>query len=203
MDNIVRLDKSHIIPAAETLANAFQDYPLFVYFFPNHFERERKLPHVFRWFVNHGVLHGEVYATSPNLEGISIWLPSNKVEVSAWRMVQSGIFSIMLKAGISSIRRMLRFGEYSDAMHRRNTPPRHWYFQLLGVTSTMQGKGYASTLIKPILARLDEEKLPCYLETHKPENVSIFQHCGFEVVEEGIIPNSDVTQWAMLRKNTE
>jgi hypothetical protein len=31
----------------------------------------------------------------------------------------------------------------------------------------------------------------------------MFKHYGFEVVEEGSIPNSDVTQWAMLRKNTE
>ena len=203
MDDIVRLNKSHIVPAAETLTDAFQDYPLFAYFFPNHMGREKKLPHVFRWFVNHGVLHGEAYATSPKLEGVSIWLPSNKVEVSAWRMVQSGIFSIMLKAGVGSIRRMLRFGEYSDAMHRRNAPPRHRYFQLLGVDPDIRGKGYASALIKPILAKLDEEQLPCYLETHEPENVSIFQHYGFEVVEEGIIPNSEVTQWAMLRKNAE
>jgi len=77
------------------------------------------------------------------------------------------------------------------------------YFQLLGVSSNMQGRGYASALIKPILARLDKEQLPCYLETHKPENVSIFQHYGFEIVEEGIIPDSEVTQWAMLRKNAE
>jgi len=47
-----------------------------------------------------------------------------------------------------------------------------------------------------------KNKFPVILKPIK-ENVSNFQHYGFEVVDEGIIPNSEVTQWAMLRKNAE
>jgi len=201
LDNLLRLNKSHIKATADTLVKAFHNYPLYVKFFPDASERIQKLSYMLRGLVHYGVLYGEVYTTSPNLEGVSIWLPSDRVDPSLWRMAQSGWFSIALKIGVSSIGRIIRFGNYSSAVHKRHAPVRHWYFQLLAVDPIYQGKGYASVLLKPILARMDKEQFACYLETHKRENVSIFEHYGFTVVEEGIIPKSRITQWAMLRQN--
>ena len=201
IDNLIRLNKSHIKAAADVLIKAFSDYPLYVYFFPDASERIHKLSYMLHGLVRYGVLYGEVYTTSPNLEGVSIWLPSDRVEPSLWRMAQSGWFSIALKMGVSSIGRMMRFANYSTAVHKRHAPDRHSYFQLLGVDPAYQRKGYAGVLINPMIARMDREQLPCYLETHKQENVPIFQRYGFKVVEEGIIPKSRTTQWAMLREN--
>ncbi len=203
MDNIVRLNKSHIVPAAETLARAFQDYPLNSYFFPNASERMYKLPYTFRMVVHYGVLYGEVYATSPNLEGIAIWLSSDKADMTLWGMVRSGAFSMIPRVGVGVIGKINSFNEYTSPIHKRHISSHHWYLQFIGIDPEYQGKGFARVLLKPMLARADTECLPCYLETHKPKNVSIFQHYGFEVVDEGIIPNSEVTQLAMLRKNAE
>lgn len=199
MKNIVRLNKSQIKPATDVLVKAFQDYPLYVYFFPRTSERVNNLSHLIRILVHYGVLYGEVYATSANLEAVSVWLPSDKVDLSAWRLVKSGLFSSVFKIRPSSGGRMFRFAKYSTNVHKRHTPPQHWYFQLLGVDPVFQGKGYAGALIKPVLARMDKEHFSCYLETHEQENVPIFQRYGFTVVEEGTIPNSEITQWAMLR----
>ena len=76
----------------------------------------------------------------------------------------------------------------------------HWYLQLLGVDPVYQGKGYASILLRAMFARIDEERLPCYVETQNEKNVPIYQHYGFKVVEEGIFPGSEVNTWAMLRE---
>ena len=203
-NNLVRLDKSQVKSAANVLARAFQDDPIFAYVFPNASERMDRLPHILRMFVHHGVLYGEVYATSPNLEGITVWLPSEKADMSPWRMVRSGIFSMMLKMikeGISKkeIGRAWRYTKYATAMHKRLAPFRHWYLQFIGVAPEFQGKGYAGFLLKPMFARMDREHLHCYLATQNQQVVSIYQHYGFRVIEEGTIPGTEITHWAMLR----
>jgi hypothetical protein len=52
-----------------------------------------------------------------------------------------------------------------------------------------------------MFARMDTEHLPCYLETHNQKNVPIYRHYGFKVVEEDIVPGTEITHWAMLRQN--
>jgi GNAT superfamily N-acetyltransferase len=70
---------------------------------------------------------------------------------------------------------------------------------MLGVDPDYQGKGYASQLLRPMLARADKEGIPCYLETQLGKNVALYEHFGFRVAEQGIIPGSNVMSWAMVR----
>jgi hypothetical protein len=51
-----------------------------------------------------------------------------------------------------------------------------------------------------MLARIDEEGLPCYLETLVERNVLLYKHFGFKVIEKAAIPRTDLTSWAMLRE---
>jgi hypothetical protein len=49
-----------------------------------------------------------------------------------------------------------------------------------------------------MLAKADEQQLPCYLES--PErNVSLYEHFGFEVLEHISSPDSDNDIWLMMR----
>ncbi len=59
-----------------------------------------------------------------------------------------------------------------------------WYLMVIGVDPVSQGQGYASKLLKPMLARLDEDSLPGYPETQKEKNATLYQHFGFNVIEE-------------------
>jgi len=54
---------------------------------------------------------------------------------------------------------------------------------------------------RPSLDRLDEQGLPGYLDTQNPNNVSLYQRFGFEVVHEDEIPGTSVRHWAMLRQS--
>jgi hypothetical protein len=58
-------------------------------------------------------------------------------------------------------------------------------------------------LLKPMFSRIDKEGLPCFLETQAEKNVALYEHLGFRVVEEGIVPGSGVKSWAMLRGNPD
>ncbi len=49
---LVRLTESQIEPAAETLARAFYDYPVFIYVFPDAAERRNELPLLLQSFVH-------------------------------------------------------------------------------------------------------------------------------------------------------
>ena len=53
--------------------------------------------------------------------------------------------------------------------------------------------------MQPVLARAEAEKLPCYLETSTEKNVAFYSKRGFTVVNEGVVPGSDLHVWAMMR----
>ena len=46
----------------------------------------------------------------------------------------------------------------------------------------------------------DDEKMVAYLETNKEKNVSLYNHYGFELKKEELIPKSNVTHYAMVRQ---
>jgi len=51
-----------------------------------------------------------------------------------------------------------------------------------------------------MIKKKESEGFPIYIESHKEENVSLYQKYGFEIVEHVIIPNTDVPLWGILRK---
>ncbi len=69
--------------------------------------------------------------------------------------------------------------EQMDATHP--TYP-HWYLPWFGVDPALQGQGVGSVLMTQCLAIVDEDKLPAYLETPNPRNISFYVRHGFEVV---------------------
>jgi len=199
LGNLVRLQQSQAKSAGEMLTRAFQDNPLLSYFIPNAIQRGNKLPCMFEFMVRLGISCGEAYVTSSNLEGVAIWLPPG-VNMTLWRMIRSGGLSLFFKLGMKSVLREWSADQFFASMRKRHTPFPHWYLALLGVEPKFQGKGYASRLLEPMLTRLDERHLPCFLETENERNVAIYQHYGFEVVEKATIPGAGLTSWAMLRQ---
>ena len=201
LNNLVRLTKAQVKPAAEVLSKAFHNYTLLQYYFPEESEREKIELYFVSIFSCYGVRYGEVYATSPNLEGIAVWLPPHNYPMTIWRLVQSVPLSIIFGFGRYGGGRMRQFNEYIDAVHQRLAPFGHWFLQVIGVDPQFQGKGYAGKLLKPMLARIDEEGLSCYLETIDEHNVSFYKHFDFEVIEKSTIPETNLTSWAMLRNS--
>ncbi|HEY3923401.1 MAG TPA: GNAT family N-acetyltransferase [Acidothermaceae bacterium] len=69
--------------------------------------------------------------------------------------------------------------EQMDATHP--TYP-HWYLPWFGVDPARQGQGVGSVLMTQCLIAVDADKLPAYLETPNPRNISFYERHGFEVV---------------------
>jgi GNAT superfamily N-acetyltransferase len=199
LNNLVRLSKAQVKPAAEMMARAFHDDPLSIYLFPDVSERKNKLPYIFQPLIRYGLLYGGAYATSSNLEGVVVWLPSEKVHRTLWGNIRSGSVFMIFKVGRRVKARWRSLDDYSSSIRERHTPLAYCYGLLLGVDPVYQGKGYASILLRAVFARIDKARLPCYLEALTEKDIAIYQHYGFKVVEEGKIPGTEVTFWAMLR----
>ena len=198
--DLVQLNKSDIKPAVEVLALAFQNYQLLEYGFPDESEREKMASYYVQFVLSYGVRYGEVYATSPNLEGIAVWITSDYFPMTFRRIIRSVPLSIMSRFSREGGSKLKHPGDYIEAMHKRLAPFKHWFLLIIGVAPQFQGKGFASKLIRPMLARIDEQGLPCYTETMDEKNVRLYEHFGFRVIEKFAIPETELTTWAMLRE---
>ena len=194
------LAKEQIDQASFMLSQAFKDDPIHHYAFPNLEERAKRMPYSFQYVLRYNLRYGRVFTTSSQLEGIAVWVPSDNLSSSFWRTLISGAMWSGLRMGFRAGRWMDELDKYVGAKHRKLVPSKHWYLLILGVDPQHQGKGHASQLLNGMFKDTDEEGVPCYLETEGENNVSMYKHFGFKVVDEFIVPNTNVELVAMLRK---
>ena len=204
MDNqngeLLRLTSKERDAGAAVLGRAFTEYELFRYYFPD--ETERRAAADMFAFISLAVClrYGEVYTCSEKLEGVAAWLPPGKSPFGARQVIRSVPLSVLYRFGRQGAGRMWAYGRYVDKLHRRVVPHPHWYLEIIGVAPAHQGQGFSSRLLRPVLERIDRERMPCYLETNAEKNVAIYGRFGFEVVSEDKMPGTEVTTFAMLRK---
>ena len=203
VDDLFRVTDAHIQPAARTLTQAFQEEPLWVHFIPDESTRRKKVHYMFEFVLRYGVKYGQVRATSPDMESVLAWLPPGETEMTLWGQMRCGAIPLALRMGLELSMRQIKSSDYMSAAHERLAPQRHTYLLIVGTAPRFQGQGYASKLLRPLFDRLDRGNMPCFLETHRDENVSIYRHYGFQVLEETTFPGSQVKNIPMLRPPQE
>jgi GNAT superfamily N-acetyltransferase len=197
---MIPLQRHQVKSASETLARAFLADPLWSYFVPDVSARGKLLRYIFEIRIEFTVSHGEVYGTSPNLEGVAVWLPDKKADMTVTETIRHYGIHVLFKIGLRTMFRMLPVGNFIYDIRKRFAPRHYWYLSPIGIAPQFQGKGYAGALLKPMFARFDKEGSSCYLEAQKRENVDIYLHYGFKVVHEAVVPGTDVSHWAMIRE---
>lgn len=202
MNGLFRLKKEHIKQASAMFARAFFDDPETSYFFPDPEKRARQLGYLFPCYMQHGIRYGEVYATSPAMEGAAVWLPSDRLDISSWQMLIHGGLQAMFRINPVTLRNLNRSDDFLFDTHKRIARYPHMYLAVLGVDPEHQGKGFSSKLVRPMLERLDREGIPAYLETQTEKNVAIYQRFGFEVIKQVVTPVAKTNTWIMVRGKT-
>jgi len=204
MDNLFRLKRNQVKLAAKLLARSFENNPVCIAFFPDPTKRVKQNYHLMKNSIRYCMRFGEVYTTSPKLEGIALWQLEDSREEQQDKPISLSInwFNFVLAVALGkSLEKVRSVYDYVYKTHFTLVPSRHWYFFVIGVDPNFQGKGFASSLIKPMLARIDKEQLGCYLDTNNEKNVGLYQHFGFKVLKKYQIPGSNVINWSMLREN--
>lgn len=187
--------------ASEMLARSFHNDPLLCHLLPDAAQRRSISARSFQCLLRYGLCHGEVVTTSANLEGLAIWLPPDAAQGSLARLLRACLFTLPLTAGPRFFVRFLSYQQHLNRLRREHTPFRHWYLQLLGVDPCHQGKGHASSLVNPMLARLDREQLPCCLDTMNGDNVAFYERFGFRIAAQSFVPKTEIGLWLMARRD--
>lgn len=197
---VIELDKTHIKKVSRICAAAFLKDPQAVHMIPDPGSRKKTLRHIFEFALSYGMRYGKCYATSPRLEGISVWLSEEGVDVTPLKLMKAGLLPFFYKAGGKLISKLMSFVSYSIEVRKKNISSTHWHLFLLAVNPAHQGRGHAGELLNSMFRRTDEENIMCYLETHNEKNVGIYERYGFKVVHQSPVPDTPVNLWAMARE---
>ena len=201
LNKLIRLTKKYIKSASLVLSRAFQNDPVLRWQIPDANKRLAKQHYFWECTLRIGIKYGEVYGTSENLEGIAIWRPPQNVNISYWKFVKNGGFKFPFRFGIKNTKKITFVQAVNDSIRNIYMKVPYWYLDVIAVDPKFQGKGFASMLLKPMLRRIDKQNLPIWLETNLERNVQFYKHYDFTILEEIIIPNTNIVDWFMIRRS--
>lgn len=197
---MVRLSEERVDEAARMLARAFQEDPLQRYAFPDAEERARRSPAHFEAMLRYGMLAGEVWVTDGSMDAAGIWWPPEHREFDEGLGEQAGLMRLPELMGQEAMARFFGVIDFTESLHKQDVPEPHWYAMVLGVAPEMQGRGLGGLLLRTVFEKADAAGVSCYLETCQPRNIAFYRKHGFEVLREGIVPETPVPYWTFLRK---
>ena len=196
---LLQLTMADLEWATALLTEAFIDKPPLPQLFPEPYRR-KQADYFMRSSCAYALLFGEGYAT-PERDGVSLWLLPGKTTMTTARAYRAGLLMAPFKLGWRGFYRLMAFAGYTEKLHQESVPMPHYYLFVLGVSPPAQGKGVGGLLLRDMLKRIDEEKMPVYLETQNEKNVELYRKFGFEVSAHGPFPKLEGLQnWSMLRK---
>lgn len=94
-----------------------------------------------------------------------------------------------------------RFGRFAEACGRLEPKEPHYSLGMVGVRSEHHGRGYGRSLLDAVHALSDSDSTSrgVALSTETPENLSLYQHFGYEILGEERI--DELTTWALYRRS--
>ncbi len=197
-DAVRRATHVEIADLAAVLARAFVRDPFFSYLAGEASERTQRMRDGWSGILRHASAGLSETWTTDGRAGVALWIPPH-------RRASSLLGSVRLIPALARLTGWRRLREASAAIEvlverrRAHAPTPHYYLSALGVEPELQGTGIGSALIAPTLAAADAAGMPAYLETATARNVLLYERHGFDVVEELILPRTDVHGWLMLR----
>jgi ribosomal protein S18 acetylase RimI-like enzyme len=191
--SIVPADPADRDVAAETLALAFQDDPVFCWMLPDAERRRARLPRLFALLFEAETTQGRILKSARG-EAISFWRPPGKAGTPAADIVRNA-WPLARIFGLG-VGRALAVSNVIEAHFPKDTP--FWYAHFVAVRPDAQGHGWGAALVRAGIALAEAADMPIYLETARPENVGFYQGRGFAVTAEWTIPKGP-RFWSMVR----
>ena len=184
---------------AEVAVDAYLDYPLLNWFMGGKYDPiiSKKLLEITLKTMTQDAV---IYADSEELNGVAVWIPLGFTGSKTIPFLMNGGLGLIARCGLGIIGRLLTYETYAMKLKEKYTGHVDWYLNNLFIAKKAQGKGLATKLLRPMLEFCNRENIVSYLETNKQGNVSLYEHFGFQVSEQGLIPKSDVMHYAMVRQ---
>jgi GNAT superfamily N-acetyltransferase len=181
---------------ARALASAFQYDPVIAWIFPDQHHRRRVLPAFMEFRLRKLAFpHDQVWMTDGGAAA-AVWLPPP----GRWQLSRPQRLRLLPPLVRFLGRRTASILGGLDRMEERHPQdPSHWYLFILGAEQAAQGRGLGSALLAHMLARVDADGMPVYLESSNERNLALYGRHGFEVTSEVAIPGGPRI-WPMWRE---
>jgi len=84
--------------------------------------------------------------------------------------------------------------------HKKYLSGNYYYIKAIAIAKECRETGIFRKLIMPIIQRCNEKQIPIILETNTADNVPIYEHFGFELVETISDSKTDFHQYCLMKK---
>jgi GNAT superfamily N-acetyltransferase len=182
----------------EVLADAFAADPVFAWLIPPQLRGRPNRLRTFFTSMSRGYLRqGKPCYLTGDASAAALWAAPG-----AWTMPLSQIVLEAAPNGLAFRRHLLRALRTQlqiERLHAAHSPP-HWYLGYLGTRRDRQGEGLGTQMLQEVLAGLDSDGVPAYLESSNERNLSLYERNGFRVVGELRALDHGPTIWRMWRE---
>ena len=194
-----QLTLSDLEPMAQVLAQSFEEDPLVSFIVPNKKKRVKTVVKFFRAMGRLNIRAKSAFGVGDPLQGVAVWSFPNKPEASATPKDLLTFLPVLFSSYVIGVRRARAVLSQIDANHKKYASEPHFYLDNLGVLASSRGKGLSSKLIRPFLEMADSQKVISYTDTVTKSNVPLYEHFGFELMEENLIAGTGITTYALRR----
>jgi GNAT superfamily N-acetyltransferase len=179
---------------AETLTLAFRSDPVWGrYSFP---DPERQIEQSRRLWAAYAqaAMRFPWTLVTPRCEAVAVWIPPNEPELTAEQEAEFEALAVDV-LGAAQAEVVLGALDALDGHHPQHES--HYYLSLLATHDDHRGRGLGMALLAACLERIDNERLPAYLESTNPANDARYQRYGFEPYGTITLANGHVvtTMW--------
>src|SRR5215472_8114224 len=182
----------------EVLADAFAEDPVFAWLIPPQLRGRQNRMRTFFTSMSRGYLRsGKPCYLAADGSAAALW-----AEPGGWTMPLSQIILEAAPSGLafrSRLLRALRTQLQIERLHATQSAP-HWYLGYLGTRSDRQGEGLGTQMLQEVLAGLDDDGVPAYLESSNERNLPLYERNSFRVVGELKALGHGPTIWRMWRE---
>ncbi|MDX1358297.1 MAG: GNAT family N-acetyltransferase [Clostridia bacterium] len=193
-----RIHETDIAEIGLVLGDAFEHDPIWEYILEGKTREQRGA-----WFqapARYCFKYGGAYAPSPNIEGFIGYLPAEFSEMTFKRMLRAGTMRGTRKAGMQPVLRMSPLRIFDEYRKKHMKGKDFIYVMIVGIDPKLQRQGFGGKLIRHVISESDKSGLPIYLETSTENNVSMYEHLGFNVIDKIMLPKLNLPQWVLLRE---
>ncbi|QJY45463.1 GNAT family N-acetyltransferase [Pseudonocardia broussonetiae] len=164
--------------AAQVLAAAFADDPLFLHVLPlGARRRAERLRRFFDLEVQRSERTGGTWAAADGA-GTAVWFPPGTWRPTAREVLREAPAVVRVLG-----REAPRALRVQAALQRHHPSAPHWYLLALATEPGRQGGGVGTALLRPVLERCDRDRVPAYLEATTERSRRLYLRHGFRDAE--------------------
>lgn len=199
IQNVKLINPKDICRTLDSVALAYEDYPMF-----NYIVKGKSNAGSIKQIIHSSIMASKVdyigLTFGENNEAVAIFIKPNYKGAPALPFLCKGGLKLILKHSLGIVFRLLNYENHAMKVKAKYSDDNCWYLYSLTVHPDYQHTGLASKVMQPMLNFFDATGQSCYLETNKDGNIAMYEHFGFELMEKGYIPNTDVVHYAMRRE---